>query len=278
MRKYMRAIVRFPKNLQKEGLQRIQSTYTVQDIKRQFGLSESSIRQWTRKGVISALPESDQGDLQYDFYALTRFRKIRELRNRGLSMRQIELELHGQLTLFPEKEGQLIPLPVRRSPFEEALLFHERGDKRANEMYQAAILENECVADSYCNLGVLEFEKHNISKAFDHFTNALKHDPRHFEAHYNLAHLYFEAEEYRLAHFHYEISAVLEPNSTSVHFNLGLIHAARGDLEAAIEELTRARDCSAGEELDQIEEMLSSLREALKNKKQIQDLREILPE
>lgn len=274
----MRTIVRFPKESQTKGLQRIQSTYTVQDIKRQFGLSESSIRQWTRKGVIPALPETEHGDLRYDFYALTRFRQIRELRNRGLTMRQIELEMHGQLNLFPEKEGQLIPLPVRRSPFQEALLLHERGDNSASEMYQLAILEDECVADAYCNLGVLEFENHNVAKAFDHFTNALKHDPRHFESHYNLAHLYFEAEDYRLAHFHYDISAVLEPNSTSVHFNLGLIYAAKGDLDTAIEEMNKARECSSGEELVQIEEMLENLREAAKDKKRMQVLPEILPE
>ncbi|MEJ2247841.1 MAG: tetratricopeptide repeat protein [Acidobacteriota bacterium] len=274
----MRATVRFPKKSQTQGLQRIQSTYTVQDIQRQFGLSEGSIRQWTRKGVISALPETENGDLRYDFYALTRFRQIRELRNRGMTMRQIELEMQGQLNLFPEKEGRLITLPLRRSPFEEALLLHERGDDMAQEMYQLAIFEDECVADAYCNLGVLEFEKNNTPKAFDCFTNALKHDPRHFESHYNLAHIYFEAEDYRLAHFHYEISAVLEPNSISVHFNLGLIYAAKGDLDAAVDELNKAKECSTGEEQVQIEEMLGSLREAAKHNRQMQDQQEILPE
>ena len=267
----MRAIVPLAKKTEQEKLQRIQSTYSVQDISRQFGISENSIRKWTRKGVISALPGTDEGELQYDFYALTQFRKIRELRNRGRTMRQIELEMQGQMSLFPEKEGQLISLPVRRSSFEEALLLHERGDNRAEEMYRLAILQNECVADAYCNRGVLEFEKQNIPRAFDHFTNALKHDPRHFEAHYNLAHLYFEAEDYRLAHFHYEISAVLEPNSISVRFNLGLIYAAKGDLDAAITELNRAKECADGDEREHIEEMLENLRAASEDKKRKQD-------
>ncbi len=256
----MSIVVPFSKATKAKGLQRVQATYTAREISRQFGLSEQEIRRWTREGVIQASSPESEDELRYDFQALTQFRRVRELRNQGLTNRQIEAELHGQLNLFPQKGGQLIQLPVRLSPFEEALILHERGDKRAVEMYFKAIQGGECVSDAYCNLGILNYEENNTAKAFDHFTSSLRYDPRHFEAHFNLAHLYFEAGDFRLARLHYDISAVIEPNSASVHFNLGLIHAINGDLVSAIASLNRAKAHATEEELAQVEELLASLQ------------------
>lgn len=274
----MSVIVQFPKASQSKGLQRIQATYTVREISRQFGFSASSIRRWTREGMIPTAPETHNGELRYDFQALTQFRRIRELRNRGLTMRQIESELQGQLNLFPESGGRLIQLPVKHTPFEEALLLHEQGNKRANEMYRIAILQGECVADAYCNLGILEFENKETVKAFDNFTYSLKYDPRHFESHFNLAHLYFESGDYGLARLHYEISAILEPNSASVHFNLGLIYAVGGEIDTAIDALNKAKEHATDEELNQVEELLVNLVKAAKSKKKIEDPQELFPD
>jgi excisionase family DNA binding protein len=256
----MSVIVQFPNSSPASNLQRVQATYTVREISRQFGLSETTIRRWTREGVIEAAQPAPDGELRYDFRALTQLRRARDLRNLGLTTRQIEAELHGQLNLFPEKGGRLIQLPMRLSPFEEALLLHEQGDKKASELYRKAIVGGECISDAYCNLGILDYEDNKIPEAFDHFTNALRYDPRHFEAHFNLAHLYFEAGDLRLARLHYEFSAVIEPLSASVHFNLGLIHAMNGDLNAAITALNRAKECATAEEIAQIEELLVGLR------------------
>ena len=264
-RGFMSGVVRFPNTARAKGFQRVQATYTVREISRQFGLSENSIRRWTRDGIIQAVGTELNGELLYDFRALTQFRRVRELRSRGLTTRQIEAELHGQLNLFPEKGGLLIQLPVRLSPFEEALILHEKGEERAIEMYMRAILRGECVSDAYCNLGILAYEKKQVAKAFDHFTNSLKHDPRHFESHFNLALLYFEAGDFRLARLHYEISAVLEPNSAGVYFNLGLIHAMSGDMEKAAIVLNKAKEHATEEELGQIEELLASMLKVMKD-------------
>jgi len=256
----MSVVVPFPESTQSGGLQRVQAVYTVREIGRQFGLSENSIRRWARDGVIPAAAPAPDGELRFDFHALTLFRRVRESRNRGMTARQIEAELRGQLNLFPERGGRLIQLPIRLTPFEEALILHEQGDRRATEQYRKAIQEGECIADAYCNLGILEYEANHIPRAFDHFTNALKYEPRHFEAHFNLAHLYFEAGDFRLARLHYDFAAVIEANNAGVHFNLGLIHAIDGNLAAAIESLNRAAEFATEEELVQIEELLSGLR------------------
>jgi Flp pilus assembly protein TadD len=106
-----------------------------------------------------------------------------------------------------------------------------------------------------------------VAAAFDQFTKALRYDPRHFEAHFNLAHLYFEAGEFRLARLHYDISAVIEPGSAGVHFNLGLIHAINGDLVPAIAALNRAKELAAEDELAQIDELLLGLQNTIQNPK-----------
>src|SRR5262245_7454073 len=112
-------VVRFPGDApSKFGFERVKSTYTVREISTQFGLSERNIRQWTRDGLIQTAASTD-GELRYDFRALHVFRRLREMRGQGLTTRQIEAELHGQLNLF--QGGQLIRLPVKVTPFEEAL-------------------------------------------------------------------------------------------------------------------------------------------------------------
>ncbi len=144
------------------------------------------IRRWTEQGVVSTLLSSEAGEALYDFSALTQFRRVRELRGQGLTLKQVEAELQGQMNLFKPARAEIAHL---LSPFEEALLLHERGDAKAAELYREAITEGDNLADAYCNLGIIELEQGRMPKALDCFTLALKNEPRHVEAHYNLANL-----------------------------------------------------------------------------------------
>ena len=243
----------------KYGFQWIQATYTIREISRLFGLDEPHIRRWTREGLIRTAPSAVERELRYDFRALKTFRQVRELRHRGMTVRQIAAELRGQLNLFSEPEGQLIRLPLKLSPFEAALIMHERGDRAAAEAYQKAIREDDCVPDAYCNLGILEFEAGRRPAAFDCFTLALRHDPRHFESHFNLANLYFECNDLRLARLHYELAAEIEPNFANLYFNLGLVHAVNGDIESAIAALRIAKEKSPEGESGKVDDFLASL-------------------
>jgi tetratricopeptide (TPR) repeat protein len=256
----MGEIIKFPEGSSaKCGFQRVQSTYTVSEISRQFGLSEYHIRRWTREGLVKTAPSENFGELRYDFRALNFFRRVRELRHQGLSIRQVEAELQGQLNLFPEPQGQLVRLPLKLNAFEEALLLHEQGDSRAAEAYGRAIAEGDSVADAYCNLGIMEFESGRMAAAFDRFTMALKYDPRHFESHFNLANYYFENGELRLARFHYEIVAEIEPHFPNLYFNLGLVHAVDGNIEAAIAALKKAKEMAPEEDHSRLDEFLATL-------------------
>jgi DNA-binding transcriptional MerR regulator len=247
------------------GFERVKSTYTAGEISQQFGLPRRTIRRWTDEGLIPTAPGSAEagGEALYDFQGLNRFRRVRELRARGLTLKQIDRELRGQLNLFSEPRGQLLQMPVRLSPFEEALRLHERRDPGAAQAYRDAIQADDYVADACCNLGILEYEAERVPGAFDCFTTALKHDPRHFESHFNLAYLYFETEDLRLARLHYELAAEIEPSFPNLYFNLGLVHAMRGDLERAETALTRVRELAPDDEALDVGDLLTKIQSAL---------------
>jgi len=241
----------------KADYQRVKSTYTIREIKQLFGLSERTIRRWTEQGIVQPSSSPENNDPTYGFQALTQFRRVRELRSQGQTIKQIEAELQGQLSLFRMEEGRLARL---LTPFEEALLLHEQGDIKAAEYYLEAINEGDNVAEAYCNLGIIDLEQGDRAKALDHFTLSLKHDPRHVEAHYNLGNLYYDAGEYRLARLHYEAATQIEPGFSLVYFNVALVYHRLSNLPAASAALERYKEL---EPEDKDIEALSELLKAM---------------
>src|SRR5512140_3813404 len=71
-----------------------------------------------------------------------------------------------QLDLFPRPTAQILEFLPDLSRFEQALLLDERGDAKAAELYAKAIEEHDCVADAYCNLGIIESQNGKTAKAF----------------------------------------------------------------------------------------------------------------
>jgi len=216
--------------LAKADYQRVKSSYSAREIKQLFGLSERTIRRWTEQGIIQATASPGAKDFTFDFRALTQFRRVRELRSQGLSIKQIEFELQGQLSLF---RPDLEPVAHLLSPFEEALALDEQGDAKAAEFYAEAISEGDNVAEAYCNLGIIQLAEGNVTKALDSFTLALKDEPRHLEAHYNLASLYYDVGNLRLARLHYEAAAQIEPAFSHVHYNVALVYYKLNEWDAA---------------------------------------------
>ena len=168
-----------------------------------------------------------------------------------------------QLHLFPQPGAQILELVLELSRFEQALMLDERGDSKAAGLYEKAIEEGDCVADAYCNLGIIESQKGNTTKAFDCFTTSLKHDPRHSEAHYNLGNLYFDANDFRLAQMHYEMAVEVDPSFPNVYFNLALVQAINNDLTAAVVTLTKYQQLVPEVEGRNAEELLSTLKQTL---------------
>lgn len=168
-----------------------------------------------------------------------------------------------QISLFPSGRAGVRRLPAGIGPFEEALLLDERGDSRAEALYRKAISEGDFVADAYCNLGIIESGAGRTTKAFDCFTKALEHDPRHFEAHYNLGNLYFEADNLRLARMHYELAAEISRESPNLFFNLGLVLALLDEKKAAIDVFVKYQLLATPEERRNADDLLTCLRRSL---------------
>jgi tetratricopeptide (TPR) repeat protein len=246
----------------KADYQRVKSNYSVKEIKQLFGLSERTIRRWTEQGIIQATPSTETSEYRYDFHALTQFRRVRELRSQGQSIRQIEAELQGQLNLFRAQLGRVARL---LTPFEEALLLHEQGDAKAAECYLEAIGEGDNVAEAYCNLAIINLEQGNTAKALDNFTLSLKSDPRHVEAHYNLGNLYYDAGDLPLARLHYEAATQIEPGFSLVYFNLALVYHKLNDSAAASVALERYMQLEPDdEETEALKQLLRAMKDPLK--------------
>lgn len=168
-----------------------------------------------------------------------------------------------QLHLFPQPTAQILSFAPDMSCFEYALLLDERDDPQASEIYRKAIAQEDCVADAYCNLGIIESKQGNATKAFDCFTTSLKCNPRHFESHFNLGNMYFDLNDFRLAQIHYELAAQVEPSFPNVYFNLALVHAINNSLTAAVEALTRYQKMVPGDVGRNANELLENLKKTL---------------
>jgi tetratricopeptide (TPR) repeat protein len=130
-------------------------------------------------------------------------------------------------------------------------------------LYQQAIREEDCVADAYCNLGILQSKQGKTAQAFDSFTRSLQSNPRHLEGHYNLGNMYFDVTDYRLAQVHYQIAAEIDPSFANVYFNLALTQAINRDLGAAVAALTTYQGLVSEEEGRNAEELLENLKKSL---------------
>jgi len=168
-----------------------------------------------------------------------------------------------QLFLFPRPTAQLLSFESGLGRFEQALMLDERGDLKAAELYVRAIEEEDCVADAYCNLGIIESQKGNTAKAFDCFTTTLKLVPRHSEAHYNLGNLYFDANDFRLAQIHYEMAREVDPAFANVYFNLALVLALNNDFGAAVSTLGKYQELVPADEGRIAEDLLQNLKNSL---------------
>ena len=184
--------------------------------------------------------------------------------------RKVNLEDYGQLNMFTTAptEAKVVSMQTHQSPFEHALYLDEQDNEKAIEFYWKAISAGECVADAYCNLGILESGKENYVKAIDCFANCLKYDPRHFEAHYNLANVYSEMGDLALAKLHYELAIEIEPEFESAYYNLGLVMAMQKDFKGAISMLSRYRNLSTERERGNVDKLIESLQKTMKSKAQ----------
>ncbi|MEM6644439.1 MAG: tetratricopeptide repeat protein [Bacteroidota bacterium] len=154
--------------------------------------------------------------------------------------RKPNLEDYGQLNLFKKiDDTPVVSMPARGNFFEEALLLDELGDPAAEKYYLLAVANDQSVDDALCNLGILKSGQGEHTKALDFLTRALRSNPRHFEAHYNLGNVYSELGNLELARVHYELSTEIAPEHPNGFYNLGLVLISLKEYKKAIESINR---------------------------------------
>jgi len=91
----------------------------------------------------------------------------------------------------------------------------------------------------------------------------LRNEPRHVEAHYDLANLYFDVGDLQLAKLHYETAAELEPSFSPLHYNLALVYYKLDNLNGACAALHKYKELVPEDhEMKAIDELLNWLEQA----------------
>ena len=147
------------------------------------------------------------------------------------------LEDAGQLNLFrSSSEAKVISLTIEEA-FERAIKYHDSNAEEAIKLYQESIDKESHVADSYCNMGILYASMKEHAKAIDAFTRSLHEEPRHFEAHFNLANMYADEGNQSLAELHYKIASEIEPEDPNIFYNMALVCALQEKYQEALQAL-----------------------------------------
>jgi len=166
----------------------------------------------------------------------------------------------GQLGLFSGKV-RIIPLHTALTHFESALMTHENGGAGAADRYREAIAHEDCVADAWCNLGILESQAGNHKEALECFSRSLQADNGLFETHYNLGNLHLELGNIEPAKLHYEVARSIDPMYPNLYFNIGLVLALADDIEGAIDSLKMYLEMASSDASPKVNELLRRLVE-----------------
>ncbi|NND07494.1 MAG: tetratricopeptide repeat protein [Saprospiraceae bacterium] len=180
------------------------------------------------------------------------FRKVRRAR-KGTNP--------DQLNLFAEESATSVHKHVLRhlDPFEKGLQIDGRNDELAERFYREAIDSGVSVADAFCNLAIISARKGDTVMAIDQLTQALKADPRHTAAHYNLANMYYDAGNFPLAKVHYEIAIQLEDSFSQIIYNLALTCICLHEQDEAIAHLKEYIAATEPEQHEEAEHLIKVL-------------------
>ncbi|AXA51211.1 tetratricopeptide repeat domain protein [Malassezia restricta] len=121
----------------------------------------------------------------------------------------------------------------------------EMGDlERAKGAYRKSVEVHEN-ASAYYNLGICQYQEHDLPGAIESWTHALRLAPDSPDAHTNLASAYIMSKPPQAdkALEHLTLAATQSPDDGEIHFNLGTVLEACEQLEPAIKAYRKAKEC-----------------------------------
>ncbi len=178
--------------------------------------------------------------------------------------KRINLEDYGQLNLFNQDDAKVVPMPAKRSFFEEAISLDEDGNLEAERYYLLAIENDEFVEDALCNLAILKSTQEDATEAVNYLTQCLKRSPRHFEAHYNLGNVYSDLDNFELARVHYELASQIDPNFPNSFYNLGIVLISLKEYNRAVECINHYMKLCPDTDTSMAKELVDSLLTIIK--------------
>lgn len=169
-----------------------------------------------------------------------------------------------QLNIFQSlQEAKVISL-TSSGAFDRAIQLHDKSPNQALVLYTQSIDQEEHVADSYCNSGILFASQEDNAKAIDAFTKALHEEPRHFEAHFNLANIYADEGNQSLSELHYRIATEIEPEDPNIFYNLSLVCALQEKYSASLDSLNTYFSLKATDVIDkEAQQLLAILQSSI---------------
>jgi tetratricopeptide (TPR) repeat protein len=195
---------------------------------RDQGISLHAIKQCLRK-LNAVLPRMEQPFCQVRLEC--RGRQVVILKDR------VKQTLEGQLVLdFTDTTAPAQPLPATNTDrlFFQALELQEEGKwDRAALKYEALLQIQGETADILVNLGTCYFHQREYDQADEFFRRALKHEPDHVEANFNLANLLAARGALEIAVGYYSTALAADPEFTAATFNLARVLEKLGRRQAA---------------------------------------------
>jgi len=121
----------------------------------------------------------------------------------------------------------------------------QKGDDAgAMEQFRAATKASPHDSDAHFGLGYLLWKQHHFDEAATEFLAALDNDPKHLRARVYLGDCYVELNQYEKAQPELEQAIAADPSSDAssamIHRDLGVVYAAAGRNDEAVNELVKA--------------------------------------
>jgi tetratricopeptide (TPR) repeat protein len=224
-------------------------SYSLSEVSRMLGLSQSQIRGYATKGFLN--PErGPRGELRFGFHDLIILRTAGELTAAHIPQRKVKRVLASLREQLPQgrsltgmriaADGDQVIVRDGASTWNaesgQALFdfsVEDLADKTAPVVHRDRVDAIELTAEDWYDLAC-ELEVSSVDEAKLAYERALGADPAHADAHVNLGRLMHESGAPKAAEKHYRAALAADPSNDTAAFNLGVALEDLGRLDEAI--------------------------------------------
>jgi tetratricopeptide (TPR) repeat protein len=214
--------------------------FDQKQVARLAGISESQVRYWDSVGLIPHV-ERRKGRLFFDFQALVAFRTVKELLNRGASLRKIRKCLAQLRQRLPELGQPLseVRVAIRGDQIifgKDSQTFTPEGQlliKFETDGGAAPSLPADPAEELFFQ-GLAGEEMGELEEAREKYEAALDLKPEYPDALVNLGHLLYRLEMHPAAEWAYRRALYLNPDHPEANYQLARLLEERGDLDNAL--------------------------------------------